>query len=390
MKNPNRGRVYRRCACRGADGRQLGARCPKLTNRKHGTWTYAVDLPSLDGKRRTRRRSGFPTKADAQVALSKVLEYERTGIVIDDRQTVADYLASWLRTKALTLKPTTMANYHAYVHKDLIPHIGLIRLEDLSHQHVVLYVHNQLEAGRGHTTLRRCLATLSSALGDAVRQHRLPYNAARYVSVTRPTKYEPVCWSPTEAAKFLKYCADHNEPLTNLFELIIGTGMRRGEALALHWADVHLDEHVLFVRHTLSNINNSTPVFTAPKTKSSLGWIGLSGRVAAALQDQADRQPERALVFTRRGGQPLRPEYVLRRFHQLTEQAGLPKIRVHDLRHFAATTMLSSQIPLAMASKTLRHSTLSTTTEIYGHLLKYVALDAVKAIETALAKADAA
>jgi integrase len=80
----------------------------------------------------------------------------------------------------------------------------------------------------------------------------------------------------------------------------------------------------------------------------------------------------------------------LRRFHQLTELAGLPRIRVHDLRHFAATTMLSSHVPLAMASKTLRHSTLSTTTEIYGHLLRHVALDAVKAIETALKEAEAA
>lgn len=86
----------------------------------------------------------------------------------------------------------------------------------------------------------------------------------------------------------------------------------------------------------------------------------------------------------------MRPEYVLRRFHQLTELAGLPRIRVHDLRHFAATTMLSSHVPLAMASKTLRHSTLSTTTEIYGHLLRHVALDAVKAIETALKEAEAA
>jgi len=130
----------------------------------------------------------------------------------------------------------------------------------------VLYVRNQLETGRGQTTLRRCVATLSSALGDAVRQHRLPYSAARYVSVTRPTKYEPVCWLPAEAAQFLKYCVNHNDPLTNLFELIIGTGMRKGEALALHWTDIHLDEHVLFVRQTLSNINNSTPVFTTPKT----------------------------------------------------------------------------------------------------------------------------
>lgn len=59
-------------------------------------------------------------------------------------------------------------------------------------------------------------------------------------------------------------------------------------------------------------------------------------------------------------------------------------VRVHDLRHVAATTMLSSQVPLAMASKTLRHSTLSTTTEIYGHLLRHVAQQAVDAIDTAL------
>ncbi|MCS7484571.1 site-specific integrase [Umezawaea endophytica] len=253
-----------------------------------------------------------------------------------------------------------------------------------------LFVHDQLASGRGHVTLRRCVATLSSALGDAVRQHRLAHNAAEYTSVCRPTKYERACWSPAQAACFLRYCTQQNDPLTDLYELIIGTGLRRGEALALHWADVHFDDHVLFVRHTLSNIDNSTPVFTAPKTKSSLAWVGLSDRVCAALRRQAERQPGRALVFTRRGGQPLRPEYALRHFHQLTAQAGLPRIRVHDLRHFAATTMLSSQVPLAMASKTLRHSTLSTTTEIYGHLLKHVALDAVRAIEIALAGADAA
>jgi integrase len=95
-------------------------------------------------------------------------------------------------------------------------------------------------------------------------------------------------------------------------------------------------------------------------------------------------------VFARRDGRPLRPEYVLRHFRALTGAAGLPRIRVHDLRHFAATTMLSSQVPLAMASKTMRHSTLSTTTEIYGHLLRQVGHDAVKAIETALTVVDVA
>jgi integrase-like protein len=149
------------------------------------------------------------------------------------------------------------------------------------------------------------------------------------------------------------------------------------------------------VRYTLSNINNTTPVFTTPKTKSSHIWIGLSSRAVRALHRQAERQRvlrlapgapyrDQDLVFTRHNGQPLRPEYVLRHLHQLASEAGLPRIRVHDLRHFAATTMLSSQVPLATASKTMRHSTLSTTTEVYGHLLRHVAQQAVDAIDTAL------
>ena len=79
---------------------------------------------------------------------------------------------------------------------------------------------------------------------------------------------------------------------------------------------------------------------------------------------------------------------MLRHLHQLANDADLPLIRVHDLRHFAATTMLSSQVPLAMASKTMRHSTISTTTEMYGRLLRHVAHQAVGAIDTAITAAE--
>jgi integrase len=187
--------------------------------------------------------------------------------------------------------------------------------------------------------------------------------------------------------------------LHRTLELIVCTGMRKGEAWALHWADVDLDARLLLIRWTLSNVNNTTPVFTTPKTRSSNAWIGLSERTVSALRRQADRQQrqrlaagtayhDQDLVFTRRHGQLLRPEYVLRRLYTLAAEAGLPRIRVHDLRHFAATTMLSSQVPLAMASKAMRHSTLSTTTEVYGHLLPHVAHQAVDAIDTALGLAE--
>jgi integrase len=398
-RNPNRGRVYRRCACRDTASRQLGARCPELANRRHGRWAFAVDLPTINGDRKTMRRCGFPSQAKARDALHRVLACERAGIHVDDRQTVADYLNRWLEFKETRLKATTMARYSDYVHKDLSPALGAIRLEDLTHHHVAGFVRDELAAGRGSITLRRCVATLSSALSDAVRQHRLTHNPARYANIPRPRRRERTCWSPAQAAAFLRHCATARDPLAELYEILLGTGMRRGEALALHWADVDLDARMLFVRYTLSNINNTTPMFTTPKSRSSHAWIGLSERVIRALRRQAERQRlqriaaglryrDQDLVFTRADGQPLRPEYVLRHLHQLSDTAGLPRIRVHDLRHFAATTMLSAQVPLAITSKTMRHSTLSTTTEIYGHLLRHAAHQAVDAIDLALTTAE--
>lgn len=398
-RNPNRGRIYRRCGCRDTAGKQLGAHCPQLTNRRHGRWTFAVDLPAIDGRRHTMRRGGFPSQSTARAALHRVLACEQAGIRVDDRQTVGDYLTNWLETKARALKPTTLARYTDYINKDLCLALGHIRLEELNHHHVADFITDQLSRRRRPVTLRRCVATLSSALTDAVRHHRLPHNPARYAPLPRPARRERLCWSPEQAVEFLHHCAGTTDPLTELYEVIMGTGLRKGEALALHWSDVDLEARVLFVRYTLSNINNTTPVFTTPKTRSSHAWIGLSDRVVRALRRQAERQQsqrriagthwsEQDLVFTRATGQPLRPEYVLRRLHQLTADAGLPRIRVHDLRHFAATTMLSAQIPLAMASKTMRHSTLSTTTEIYGHLLRHVAQQAVDAIDQALTAAE--
>ncbi|MFL6141312.1 MAG: hypothetical protein ACJ72N_05500 [Labedaea sp.] len=115
--NPQRGRVYRHCACRDSDGRQHGPRCPRLASGRHGSWAFAVDMPAITGRRKTMRRTGFPTRAETQRALATLLACERAGIHHDDRETVAAYLTVWLRDKTLILKPTTIARYTDYIHK---------------------------------------------------------------------------------------------------------------------------------------------------------------------------------------------------------------------------------------------------------------------------------
>lgn len=397
-QNPNRGRVYRCCACRDNNGRQLGPRCPKLVKARHGGWGFAVDLPSLD-KRRTMRRTGFSTKAAASEARAHVLECERSGVSLDDNETVATYLTQWLETKSPTLKTNTVNRYTAYIHQDLIPAFGTVALERLTHEHVAQFIQRELAAGRGPVTLRRCVTTLSSALNDARRNHRLPHNAARFARIPRPPRPELTCWSTNQASAFLRYCRTVDDPLADLFEMMICTGMRKGETLGLHWADVDLDGRALFVRWTLVSVDNSRSMFNAPKTKGSRAWVALSARAVAALQRQRRRQRRQQLaardyddldlVFARPDGQPLRPQYVLDHLRRLTADAGLPAIRVHDLRHIAATIMINQGVPLAVVSKTLRHKNVATTIDLYGHLTRDAADDGVSATCAALDAADA-
>ena len=234
-----KGRVYRRCACRDDAGRQLGPSCPRLaTDSKHGTWWFAVDLPNIDGKRKTMRRGGSSTKAEATRRLADVVSRATGGVDVDDRETVEQFLIRWLAVKAREGKPTTLRGYRAYVEQDLIPGLGRLPLEQLRPRHVERFLGDFLDAGRGPVTVRRIHAVLRSALGYAVQTHRLQANAAANIRLPNVGRPEVQPWSAAELATFLNHVSGH--PLGPLFEVIAACGLRRGEALGLRWADVDL------------------------------------------------------------------------------------------------------------------------------------------------------
>ena len=397
------GRVYRRCCCRDAAGKELGPRCPLLADdRKHGKWGYAVDVPGVDGKRHTKRRHEWLKEPDAHRALADVRARFGDGIAVNDREIVAAWITGWLAEKRRTLKPKTLHQYGEYVRKDLVPALGAIRLEQLRHNHVAALVTELEAAGRGATTIRRIVGVLSSALSDAVKQRRLTHNAARFVALPAEDRAERTPWTAAQAVAFLDHVHRAGDPLADLFEVIIGTGLRRGEVLALCWSDVDTDSRALTVhpkRGTLSDVAGSL-VFTAPKTKGSSAGVGLSARVVAAFERQRRRQDagraewgeayqDIGLVFARENGQPLRPEHVLARFLVLTEAAGLPRVRLHDLRHLAATLMIAAGVPLALVSKTLRHSKTAITADLYAHLTREAALAATDSLGDVLDAAAA-
>jgi len=370
------GRVYRRCGCL-MEGKPMRAGCPLLkSDGKHGTWTFAVDLKSLDGHRKTLRRGGFTTRRQASMALKAVTDRVQTSVRNDDKETVGQYLAKWLRSQRHSLKPKTLHQYGQYVHKDLVPALGEFKLEALRHEHIAVMILALEEAGRGPATIKQVLAVLRSALGHAVKTKRLTHNPAEHVRTPRVERTEVCPWTADQAVTFLDHVG--GDRLAEFFEMLMGTGLRRGEALALRWEDVDLDRRVLHVRRSVTDVGGKLTIGT-PKTKGSAAGVGLSTRVVAALERQRERQVFEALewgdgyehhglVFAKENGTMLRPEFVLKRFHALTDTAGLPRVRIHDLRHLAATLMLTNGVPLALVSKTLRHSQVGITANLYGHL----------------------
>ncbi|MBI0377118.1 site-specific integrase, partial [Streptomyces albiflaviniger] len=181
-------------------------------------------------------------------------------------------------------------------------------------------------------------------------RHPRPHPRARRTQAGRARS--PPHRTPQETVRFLDYCHDADPLIANLCELLIGTGMRKGEALGLHWADVHPDEQVLYVRYALSAINNSRLVITTPKTRASKNWITLSPRVIRVLEQRATETRTHiddpsdlftGLAFCRPDGRPLRPQTVLDRFRKCAKEAGVPRITLHDLRHLAAPPSPSPQ-----------------------------------------------
>ena len=173
-------------------------------------------------------------------------------------------------------------------------------------------------------------------------------------------------------------------------------GLRRGETLGLAWNDVDLDDGTLTVRQALQRIDGKLRL-TPPKTKRSRRTIALPQTVVAALRMHRARQLQErllagsrwhdsGLVFTTTIGTPLEPRNVTRDFQRILAKAGLPRIRLHDLRHGCATLLLAQGVQPRVVMDILGHSTISVTMDTYSHVLATMRRDAADQIDAVLAE----
>lgn len=374
-------------------------------------WRIRYELPpGPDGERRQRSKRGFVRQRDAERALREVLGEVEAGTYVEPvNDTVEQWLHECLQSRKPTdpsathrrrgkLAPSTWAQYRTYIVSYVVPTIGHLRLRDLSARDLGnLYDVLEREGGRkgeglAPKTIANVHGILSAAFKSAVTRGRIaasPLDRLEHPPSVERTRTR--WWSPEQLRTFL----EHVQPdrLYAAWLLFATTGMRRGEVAGLGWDAVDLDRGTVTVAWQLGLVDSKPAFKPRPKTDAGRRRMSLDPETLDVLRRHRARQrEERAvagpawheeavdrygtgrsdLVFTWEDGRLINPERFTRWFTQHTRAAGLPRIRLHDVRHSYASAGLANASgwgEVKVNSERLGHASIGITLDTYSHVL---------------------
>lgn len=331
------------------------------------------------GKRRYHNKTIHGNKKDAQAYLTKVLRERDLGIFIDSsREHFGEYIETWMETAARPrVRAKTFKSYAQLVRLYIKPALGEFTLAQVTPEKVQALYNKMGDDGLSPRTVRYTHSVLRSALQQAVRWGKLHRNPADLVDLPRQERREMRALSPEEATRFID--ASIYSRFKALFSLLITTGARPGEALALKWADVDLDGKKIAITRTLSRAGEGWTL-EEPKTARSRRSVPLPPSVVSDLRELKKEQAairlkagggytDHGFVFSTSTGEPLHDRNVNTEFKGVLEAAGLPDIRLYDLRHSCATLLLAAGENPKVVSERLGHASITLTLDTYSHVL---------------------
>lgn len=303
----------------------------------------------------------------------------------DRRQRLDDYLQAWIATKAPGLAAKTIVCYDLN-RRRLLPYFGNIYLESLRATHIQQAYTDLTKSGLASRSVRQCHVLLHAALKDAVNLGILSRSPADAVTQPRQPFTEMATLSIDEVQELFN--ATRDDWLHPLWVVLATTGLRLGEALGLRWDDIDLERGTLTVRRAIQRQTGKGLVVVDPKSATSRRTIELTDIAISALTRHRGAWLDRRnllgrecvgsdTVFTSEVGTPLDPTNVTHRFGRLVKASGLRRVRIHDLRHTAATLALQQGVNPKVVQEMLGHSSIVLTLGTYSHVVQPMRREAV-------------
>jgi integrase len=367
--------------------------------RRGNKWSV-IDLgrDPVTNKRRRDWHSGYGSEEEAEQARISILASMQKGAYVEpSKRTLGSYLTDeWLPARRGNVAATTFANYEHQLRSYVIPYLGGRPIQTVTPAELNAFYAGliedgarQAEGGLSPTSVRNVHAVLRKAFEDAVRWNLIARNPAKNADPPKPQRSEMKTWTADQIRLFLDAERDTRE--LPIWRLAVSTGMRRGEILGLPWKAVDLDAGKLSIVQTLVLVKSKPTLRTDAKTSSGRRPVELDRATVGVLREHRRRQAEErlragtawddtGLVFTRADGSLVKPDWLTRTFAARAEDAGLPKIRFHDLRHSWATIALANNVHPKVVQERLGHSSINVTLDTYSHIVPGMDRDAAERV----------
>jgi integrase len=325
-------------------------------------WIARMPLGVRDGKR-VGKKVRAPTEQAAKVELER-LQRSYSSDVDPASGSLDRYLDAWLRDHGPSVRPSTRVSYEIHIRLHISPLLGGIPVARLRTSDVRRLMADRVAAGQSPASVHRIHSTLHAALEAGVRERTLAENVAAKVPLPRVAP-KPVAAMSEDYADRIHDVA-RGTFLAPIVELLLGSGMRLGEAIGLDQGDLHLEERFVVVRIS------KTTVRAVPISDDAADALR---RHLVTLKRRGASEP----VFVGpRSGDRMSPATISHAFPRLLERAGLRRLTPHGLRHGAATLLVAKGVPMRHVAEQLGHKNPALTARVYAHVLPEAQKDAVR------------
>ena len=363
---------------------------------KKGHYYAVVNMPSEDGKRRQRWIStGLQVNGNKKTAthrLREILnELEEQNHQFHSGIKFWELLDMWLEASKQRMRESTYRNCKWVFNAHIIPYFRQtgVKLQDLCPHHLEEYYQEKLETLSPYT-LHKHHSYIHSALEYGRKNRLVNQNAAADAWVPPVHKKQVGSYYTMEQLAELKQLII-GDPIEVPLMLIISYGFRRSEALGLKWDAVDFEGKTISIRATVIKSGTEVKYVMDTKSRASVRTLPMSDEFAEYLRGVQQRQAKDKekygnmyqddnFVCAAKNGKVINPNCVTERFKKIIRANGLPDIRLHDLRHTAATHLLAMGFSVKDVAFWLGHSQTSTTLDIYSHVLEGSKVDMANAL----------
>lgn len=273
-------------------------------------------------------------------------------------------------------KPTT-TEFYRHISNVIADYFSGKALQSISPTDIdkyLIYLHTKYrtkqEKPLAAKTIRHHYCALGYIFSFALNKEYITKNPMDKVDCPKTQKKKVDAFTEEQARSFFGYLDECPIDFRCMLNLLITTGIRRGELMGLQWGDIDFDNHIISVNRNITYTPASGIVVSTPKTECSMRQIPVMPSVAAVLMEYrngAEDWKKNDFLFPKDGNPSLArdPNSITRRVKRFMKLHGLPDMSPHDLRHSCATLLLSNGADIKSVQEILGHSNASTTLNFY-------------------------